>query len=95
MASSGESFKTSCSGDETNLLERDADSRNKENTKQAFALEQGDVLPGAVLSQPEYFQKNQSSANISLTPVIVDFRRLLQCQSAIPVIKGVSDSIAL
>ena len=46
------------------------------------------VLPGAQLSNGESFQK-KNGASFSVTPVIIDFRRLLECKSNVPVVAGI------
>ena len=48
-----------------------------------------EVLRGAQLSAKVDFSTKKSD-QIQLTPIIVDFRRLLQCKSSVDIIPGVS-----
>ena len=67
------------------------DSSYREGVEKAVASK--GILAGAQIC-PKLPFKNRKGAEISLTPVIVDFRRLLQCKSglscSIEVIPGVS-----
>ena len=49
----------------------------------------GEVLTGAQFSEKTAF-KNRRGKEITVTPIIVEFRRLLQSNSSVEVVPGVS-----
>ena len=53
-------------------------------------LEIESILNGAQLSESQDFSSKKGD-KIALTPVIVDFRRVIQSKSTIQVVPGVSD----
>ena len=76
-------------------LEKQTSDSNNMATKdieldgESVGEEKTNVLPGALLTEPEVF-KHRKGLSLTLTPIVVDFRRLLQSKSKIPVVAGVS-----
>ena len=47
-----------------------------------------DLLPGTTFGTSVCF-KNQSGADLTVTPILVDFRRIIQAKSNVSVVSGV------
>ena len=86
MATSGDDF--SASGDKLddsyskNIYDRDNNANSDEDNDFEY-------LPGSKLSDSQVFL-NKRGGQVNLTPLIVDFRRLLSSKSSVPIIPGVS-----